>query len=244
MKPYYEHGGITIYHGDCREILSSLGQVDAVVADPPFGIGFKYESHDDTPEGYGVFVWGVTEACERLCVPASPVFVWQAMPNVRHFAEWFPRDWRIFAAAKNFVQMRKGSPMQHSWDPVLVWWTPGESPWTAAKSNRDFHVANQSAAISDTTAPQRGHPCPRPLDQVSFIVSQWVRPGGLLLDPFCGSGTALVAAKNLNRRAIGIEVEERYCEIAVRRLEQEALSFGETEKKLPPEQTILFGESK
>jgi DNA modification methylase len=232
MKPYYSHAGVTIYHGDCREVLPSLGQVDAVVADPPFGIGFKYESHDDTPEGYGAFVWGVTEACERLCAPASPVFVWQSMLNARHFAEWFPRDWRIFAAAKNFVQLRKVA-MQHSWDPVLVWWTPGDEPYHLGRGaasvvgvNRDFHIANSSAIVSDTTAPQRQHPCPRPLDQVKFIVSQWVRPGGIVLDPFCGSGTSVVAARELGRCAIGIEIEERYCEIAARRLSQEVMCFG------------------
>ena len=117
--------------------------------------------------------------------------------------------------------------------PVLVWWTPEGEPYHLGRGaaavvgvNRDFHVANSSAIVSDTTAPQRQHPCPRPLDQVRFIVSQWVRPGGLVLDPFCGSGTALVAAKNLGRRAIGIEIEEKYCEIAAKRHAQDCLPLG------------------
>jgi site-specific DNA-methyltransferase (adenine-specific) len=223
MTPYYQDEAVCIYHGDCREVLPHLFRVDAVIADPPFGIGFKYESHDDTPEGYGQFVWSVIEAAESLCAPASPVFVWQAMPNVRRFAEWFPRNYRVFAAAKNFVQMRP-TPMQYAYDPVLVWWTEGEKPWTAGTSSRDFHVGNTAGIISRKTH-EKSHPCPRPLDQVEHIVAQWVKPGGTILDPFMGSGTTLVAAKRLGRKAIGIERERKYCDLAVERLSQGALGL-------------------
>lgn len=225
MKPYYEHAGITIYHGDCREVMASFPpcfRVDALVTDPPFGIGFKYESHDDTPEGYGEFVWSAVERAEALLLPGSPVFVWQSMPNVRRFHEWFPREWRIFAAAKNFVQMRPVS-MQYAYDPVVVWWTPGEQ-WAEGSASRDFHVGNTAGVIGKRTH-EKAHPCPRPLDQVKHVVAQWVRPAGTVLDPFCGSGTTLVAAKDLGRAAIGIEIEERYCEIAAKRLSQEVLDF-------------------
>lgn len=221
MSPYYAEDGITLYHGDCQDVLPHLGHVDAIITDPPFGIDFKYASHDDTPDGYGAFVWSVIEAAERLCTPGSPVFVWQTMLNVKHFVEWFPRDWRLFVAAKNFVQMRPVA-MQYAYDPVVVWWTDGVKPWTAGTANRDFHIGNTAGIISGLTY-QKDHPCPRPLDQVEHIVGQWVRPGGTLLDPFCGSGTTLVAAKNRQRHAIGIEIEERYCEIAVKRLAQRVL---------------------
>ena len=91
--------------GDCLEVLPTLpdASVDGCLADPPYGIGFKYSGHDDTPEGYGEWLWKIIRECERICKPGSPVFVWQAMLNVRHFAEWFPRDFRILAACKNFV---------------------------------------------------------------------------------------------------------------------------------------------
>ena len=72
-----------------------------------------------------------------------------------------------------------------------------------------------------------GHPCPRPLNGMKYLVECFCPPSGLVVDPFMGSGTTLVAAKDLGRRAIGIEIEERYCEIAAKRLAQEVLPLTE-----------------
>jgi site-specific DNA-methyltransferase (adenine-specific) len=75
-----EIGNATLYLGDCAEILPTLGRVDAVVTDPPYGVGFKYESHDDKPEsyegGYDRWLLNIVEMCESLCNPVSPFFVW------------------------------------------------------------------------------------------------------------------------------------------------------------------------
>ena len=206
--------------GDCLEVMADMpdGCVDAVVTDPPFGIGFKYNSYKDSPEGYGGWLWSVCEDAERLLTEGGVMFVWQAMSNVRQFPVWFPREWRLFAAAKNFVQMRKCA-MQYSYDPVVVWWKEGEI-WYAGTTNRDFHVANTNPSSRKTTEDDvPGHPCPRPLGQLVHIVEQWARPG-IVLDPFCGSGTTCVAAKKLGRRYIGIEIDEGYCDIARDRLLQ------------------------
>jgi site-specific DNA-methyltransferase (adenine-specific) len=212
-------GDATLYLGDCLEILPTLGKVDAVVTDPPYGIGFKYASHDDTPEGYGAWLWSVLDAAESKCRAGGPVFVWQAMLNIRHFTEWFPRKWRIFAAAKNFVQMRP-TAMQFSYDPVVVWWVDGEKPWALGTASKDFHLANTAPIIATPDNIERGHPCPRPLDQMRHVVEQWVKPGDLVLDPFMGSGTTGVACAKLGRRFIGIEIEPRYFDIACKRIEQ------------------------
>ena len=225
MNPYYEHAGITIYHGDCREILPTLPRVDAVIADPPFGIGFKYASHIDNVDGYIEWLWPVIEECEARCSPGSPIFIWQSGTNMRRLAEWFPREWRLFVAAKNFVQMRP-TAMQWSYDPVVCWWTDGEKPWAAGTSSRDFIICNTAPIVASPKNIEKGHPCPRPIDLLLHIVEQWVRPNGLLLDPFAGSGTALLAAKDTGRKAIGIEIEERYCEIAAKRLSQEVFDFS------------------
>lgn len=214
-------GDCTLISGDCLEVMADFPpcfRVDATITDPPFGIGFKYASHDDTPEGYGPWLWAILEKCEIHSMPGSPVFVFQAMPNARRFVEWFPRDWRIYAAAKNFVQMRP-TAMQYAFDPVVCWWTEGK-PWSAGTSNRDFYVADTAGVISNRANYQKGHPCPRPVDQMAQMVGQWVRPEGTILDPFMGSGTTGVACVNLGRKFIGIEIEERYFDIACRRIEE------------------------
>lgn len=212
-------GDCTLYQGDCLDILPTLGKVDAVVTDPPYGIGFKYKSHKDESEGYGEFLTNAVFAAEGLCSPSSPVFIFQAMPQVRNFSDWFPRKWRIYAAAKNFVQMRP-TAMQYSFDPVVVWWTDGEGkPWSEGTANRDFYIANTAPVVASPDNPEKGHPCPRPLDQMMQIVRQWVRPETVCLDPFMGSGTTGVACAKLGRKFIGIELEPKYFDIACKRIE-------------------------
>jgi site-specific DNA-methyltransferase (adenine-specific) len=211
-------GDATLYLGDCLEVLPTLatGSVDAIITDPPFGIGFKYESHDDTPNGYAEWMWHCIEIAESKCAPGSPIFVWQAMPNIRHLATWFPRDWRIFAACKNFVQMRP-TAMQYAFDPVLVWWTDGKK-WAAGTANRDYYIGNTANTLRRGDGDAFGHPCARPLDQVRHIIEQWVRPSGTVLDCFAGSGTTGVACAQTGRRFIGIEIDPVYFEIAVKRI--------------------------
>jgi site-specific DNA-methyltransferase (adenine-specific) len=212
-------GDATLYLGDCLEVLPTLatGSVDAIITDPPFGIGFKYESHDDTPNGYAEWMWHCIEIAESKCAPGSPIFVWQAMPNIRHLATWFPRDWRIFAACKNFVQMRP-TAMQYAFDPVLVWWTEGKK-WAAGTASRDYHIGNTANTLRRGDGTAFGHPCARPLDQVRHIIEQWARPNGTVLDCFAGSGTTGVACAQTGRRFIGIEIEPKYFEVAVKRIE-------------------------
>lgn len=152
--------------------------------------------------------WG---ACVRMAVRhthAGPCYA-------------FPRDWRLFVAAKNFVQMRP-TAMQHAFDPVIVWWIEGAKPWSAGTASRDFHVANTAPVIGQANSLERGHPCPRPLDQVLHVIDQWVKPGAVTFDPFMGSGTTGVAAVQMGRKFIGIERERKYFDIACKRIEQAA----------------------
>ena len=211
---------ITLYHGDCLEILPTLadGSVDAVITDPPYGINFKYSSHIDSPDGYGQWLWSIIEQSENKATSGAPIFVWQAMPNVRRFSEWFPRDWRIFAACKNFVQLRP-TEMQYAYDPVVVWWKDGDK-WASGTASRDYHVANTSPSARKSNGDYvEGHPCPRPLGQVRHIIDQWVRPGDTILDPFMGSGTTGVACVQTGRRFMGIEIDPGYFDIAVSRIQ-------------------------
>ncbi len=211
---------IDIRQGDCLELLKTLpsGSVDAVVTDPPYGIDFKYNQHDDTGEGYGEWIWSIIESCEDICGDGSPIFVWQAMLNCRRWVDWFPRPWRIFAAAKNFVQIRPQS-MQNAFDPVLVWWKDGKAyRHPGGLPTRDFHVADTASAIADTSRPEKGHPCPRPLDQVLYIIDRFTSPGCTILDPFLGSGTTAVACAMTGRNCIGFEIDPKYVAIARKRV--------------------------
>ncbi len=210
---------IELYLGDCLEVMKGMadGSVDAVITDPPYGIGFKYATHDDTPVDYGSWLWKRIALAESKCRAGAGIFVWQAMPNVRHFAEWFPRDFRLFAACKNFVQMRP-TAMQYAFDPVIVWWTPGDKPYSEATLSRDYYVANTSPGIHTGLNNVVGHPCPRPLDLMRHIVRQWIKPAGIVLDPFMGSGTTGVACVQTGRSFIGIEISEEYYRIAQKRI--------------------------
>jgi site-specific DNA-methyltransferase (adenine-specific) len=234
-------GDATLYLGDCMEVLPTLPKVDAVITDPPYGIGFKYASHDDTPQGYGEWLWLILAAAERLCTPNSPVFVFQAMLNARRFGDWFPRNWRIYAAAKNFVQIRPIA-MQYAFDPVVCWWTDGEGrPWSAGTNSRDFYVADTASQVCNKGNLEKGHPCPRPLDQMLVLVAQWARHESTILDPFMGSGTTGVACAQLGRKFIGIEREPKYFDIACRRIEQ-AYAQGQLfpQQQAKPKQEALL----
>jgi site-specific DNA-methyltransferase (adenine-specific) len=222
VKPYYDHAGITIYHGDCREILPELPKVDLVLTDPPYGIGYSlYESHEDNPkEYYEELLNPVILLCEGLIKEDGYLFFWQSMKNCHKFGEWFPKGFRIFAACKDFIQY-SNQKILNSWDPVIFWSKEKNkdiAPGIASK--RDYHIGRTSIHVT-----KRGerHPCPRPIDTVSYIINLTSREGEIILDTFVGSGTTLRAAKDLGRKAIGIEIEEKYCEIAVRRLQQEVL---------------------
>jgi site-specific DNA-methyltransferase (adenine-specific) len=217
VRPYYEQDGITIYHGDCREILPSvLG--NALVVDPPYGIGWGRATWKDDPAAYPELMrWLVTEG-QRI---GGWCFVFQAMSNAAKWHEWFPDGWRIFAACKNFAQVRKTGAW-HAWDPVIFWNSGPNSGPNSGHVNRDWHIGNVAGLLSTPI----GHPCPRPVDTMAHIVQIAAPAGGIVVDPFAGSGSTLRAALDTGRRAVGIEIEERYCEIAARRLSQTVLDLG------------------
>jgi DNA modification methylase len=155
------------------------------------------------------------------------------MPNCTHFSEWFPCDYRIFAACKNFIAVHKGAAMKHAWDPVIVWWKDGKK-YIEPKGNgidRDWHIGNNCVYVTETWGIQREHPSPKPLNTLEFIVSRFVRPKGVVLDVFLGSGTTALACHKNGRGCIGIEQNEDYLSIAVRRIEDEIGAGAITEMR-------------
>jgi hypothetical protein len=161
-------------------------------------------------------------------VPGGFVFIFQSMPNVGHFHEWFPEGFRIFAACKNFAQIRP-TGVWHSWDPVVFWRNGPNSGPNSGLVNRDYFVGNVAGLFLEKAE----HPTPKPVDTMQHIVGLAAPVGGVVFDPFMGSGTTGVACARLDRKFIGIEIEPRYFDIACKRIarEYEQLKLFPPEKK-------------
>lgn len=222
MTPYYDEAGVTIYHGDCREVLPTL-RADALVVDPPYGVNLgnhggandgradhvlvkgAYATYDDTPENFeAIVVPAITTALSK--VERGIVF------SAGHMMWSLPRP---SAVGGVFLPAAVGRCAwgYNSFAHALLY---GKAP--------DLHKGARPTGYASTAiAETNGHPCPKPLCWMKWAVMLVSRRGETVLDPFSGSGTTLRAAKDLDRRAIGIEIEERYCEIAAKRLAQGVL---------------------
>ncbi len=212
MKPYYEHSGVTIFNADCKEILPHLGLDYALVADPPYGIGY---SPGGGGKGFGVKTYSGKDLVIGDDKPFDPSHL-LCYPEI------------ILWGANHYANRLPPSP---TW---LVWYKkPGIGPCDFADCELAWSNTGGPARVishlwnGGIRASEQGvhwHPT-----QKSLAVMRWVL--GFcsetlpVLDPYMGSGTTLVAAKNLNRPAIGIEIEEKYCEIAAKRLSQEVFQF-------------------
>lgn len=228
MKPYYEHGGITIYHGDCREILRGLCS-DVVIADPPYNAGKEYgEETDDRRDeaAYSKWMVEVLNGCSDASM--GNVLWFPGTRNVWRVSEWLARTTlkplRMLAwHKKEFAgdKWRNGPAM--CWEPI-IWASHATEP----KWNRIFGTGGRDLLVVNATHGNpyaEVHPCPKPIQVMRWLISLFAPQEGEVIFPFAGSGTGLKAAKDLGRKAIGIEIEEKYCEIAAKRLSQEVLKF-------------------
>jgi DNA modification methylase len=209
--------GIALIHGDCRDVLPLLPKVDLVLTDPPYGIdlqnhamGKERANRDwtiagDSDSTVGDFVchWAATLP---LIVFANPKRPW-------------PGQWR------QHLVWEKGEHVSGGGDPGLCWKPSWELIQVARnyplRGRRDGAVIRLQAEKDD----YKLHPSPKPVALMKYLIDKATHEGNVVLDACCGSGTTLIAAKQLNRRAIGIEIEERYVEIAANRLRQEVLQF-------------------
>jgi len=229
IRPYYEHGGITIYHGDCRDVLPGIapGSVDLVLTDPPYGVGVAYASFDDTPENVRQLVGSVIPHCITI---SKRTVLTCATRQIGFYPEptwilcWLNR-------AGSFM-----NPWGFTcWQPILCY---GKDPYLENSMGSRADVIEHSE-----TAVKCDHPCPKPEAFWKKLMARAsVKGSDIVLDPFMGSGTTLRVAKDLSRRAIGIEIEERYCEIAAKRLSQEVFDWEipQTTKGEPDEGDNLF----
>lgn len=243
LRPYYERGGITIWHGDCREILPTI-TADAVVTDPPYG---------DTSLEWDVRVSGwasLIESRQLWCFGSLRMFMetagefsaagWRYAQDVvweKHNGSSFHSDRfkRVHELAVHFYRGEWGT--LHSEVPT----TADATRRAVRRKQRPPHTGHIEASryVSYDGGPRlmrsvmavrschgyAQHETQKPVGILAPLIEFSCPPAGVVLDPFAGSGSTLVAARDMGRKAIGIEIEERYCEIAAKRLAQGVLEF-------------------
>jgi len=204
VSPYYQDSAVTIYHGDCREILPTLDKVDLVLTDPPYGIGANRQTL-----GLGKKLFYRGDNWDA----AAPLDVIASLPLLGECIIW---GGNYFTAVL---------------DPTNDWLI-----WHKRNDGRSFsecemawtNLGCQARHISHHWGgEEKLHPTAKPMQVAQWSISK-SKTKGVVLDPFMGSGTTLRAAKDLGRKAIGIELEEKYCEIAANRMRQEVFDFGGT----------------
>lgn len=229
MTPYYEHKGITIYHGDCREVLPTLPKVDLVLTDPPFFMPvIHYQSRVKHQRTWGntsilrVFWEEITDSyIDRMKETAHAI----TFCNHESFAVFYPVMYCRFSYLKSIIWNKKHVGLGRIWrnqHELLI-----AARWGEGYENSDGKLRADVLSHEVTPPTQREHPVEKPPPLLIDLIEPTTNKNALILDPFMGSGTTLVAAKQLGRRAIGIEIEEKYCEIAAKRLSQEVLDFAD-----------------
>lgn len=204
LKPYYEDALVTLYHGDARDLLP-LMRADLILTDPPYANGTEYASYHDDEAGLRELIAALFPLVTERALITPGVANMHLYPRPRWTLAW------VTPAGAG------SGPWGFScWQPVLAY---GSDPYLAAGKGR-----KPDMLIRTETSEPSPHPCAKPID-----VWRWLLMRGSLdardvvLDPFAGAGTTLRAAKDCGRRAVGIELEERYCEAAASRLCQEVL---------------------
>ena len=221
MKPYYEHAGVTIYHGNADEVARGLTW-DALLSDPPYGINYNGDSSrftrraspwwdnvDNSKVRNGGRVHGDAKPFDPSGWIVGPAILFGA----NHYADKLPPSggWLVWDKRLGVEDMAdKGWPMSEA-----------ELAWTNVRGSVRVFRNLWSGLLRDSEKGEHYHPTQKPVRLMEWCLQ--FLPNGVVLDPFMGSGTTLVAAKNLGRKAIGIEIEERYCEIAAKRLAQEVM---------------------
>ena len=200
-----DDGEVALYCADCLDVLPTLGKVDAVVTDPPYGVGFDYESHNDTADNWrglmnAIIPW-IRLNAQMSILPSCQI---KQLPWIylNHTPDWL-------------ICWYKGSPGHSSfvgfndWEPLLVY---------GKRKGVQFH---DYFYTKPSPFNKYGHPCPKPVEWALWVVARISINHDTILDPFMGSGTTGVAAVRLGRKFIGIEIERKYFEVAKQRIVEE-----------------------
>jgi site-specific DNA-methyltransferase (adenine-specific) len=217
VKPYYEQSGVTIYHGDCRNVLPLVAKMLwplVVITDPVWPnapVGMFPTVPDPAALLSGMFdaLWlgNVVRIAIIMRSDSDPRFL-GVVPAVYPFF----RSIQLPYVMPGYIGRKLGGDeLAYLFgEPILF------------QKGRQV-IPGRAPSVQPSGRRANGHPCARAQEHLDFVVTWWTDHGDIVLDPFAGSGTTLAAAKRLGRRAIGIELEEHYCEIAAKRLQQEAL---------------------
>lgn len=217
--PYYADESVTLYHGDCLEIDVWL-KADVLVTDPPYGTQFSAENPKGGygrrqnaglgPEGFVIANDGTTETRDEVLSMwgvRGPAIVFGSPRLPDPPGEWVDRlVWDKKRPGMN------GGPWRYRHESIFV---------TAGFERR----SNASVSILTDFPEQSIHIHGKPIGLMTALVD-CAPPGAVIADPFAGSGSTLLAARNLGRKCVGVEVEERYCEAIAKRLDQGVLDFG------------------
>ena len=206
-------GGQRLILGDCLEVMPLLGKVDAVVTDPPYGIGFPYLSYDDTRENLKTLIAG-------LFKNRKPNQRWVVFCGPSQIHEYPPCEW-VGAVTWNTTGSF-GKFGYSQWTPVLLY---GEDLKGFGNVNgitkSDTYQINGGGSVGfQRGAEEKKHTCPKPIGIMQQAVRRYTAENDTILDPFMGSGTTLVACEKLGRSGIGIELDPDYFEIACKRVDE------------------------
>ena len=245
--PYYADEYVTLYHGEALDIIPTVPPFDGLITDPPYSSGgahrsdrmtstvakyvssttlaVRHEFSGDNRDQRGYLAW-VSLWMAASIQRAKPGAVaclftdWRQLPVTTDAFQAGGWVWRGIAVWDKTLKARPTAGAFTSQSEYIIWGTAGQ---------RDArHLGYQIPGVFAIAAPdnsEREHITQKPLDVMQWALEPVVA-GGLVIDPFAGSGTTLVAAKNTGRRAIGVEIDERHCETAARRLSQNVLDLG------------------
>jgi len=228
VTPYYQDDLVTIYHGDCREMLDGL-EFDVIVADPPYGIGWDVGNDSSTRSRArtrrGVSMLPI-QGDDAPFDPA-PLLAFglpTALFGANHYADRLPSSpsWIVW-------DKRDGLWSNDQSDCEMLWTNLGGPArihrlvWNTLSRVKDERTYGGSLTPNHHRRGHVSHPTEKPVALLRSILGRF--PEGVVLDPYAGVGSTLIAAKSLGRKSIGIEIEERYCEIAATRCSQEVLGL-------------------
>jgi len=246
MKPYYEKNGHIIYHGDCLEVLSSLEKksIDLIWTDPPYGndngSGDWAESRVGVKGARKAPLERISNDSEKAWKSILPRFLSLSTPLLKPQSAFCCSISGGGGSPPRFAQLAQMMDAEMRFFQAVVWDKSARGNGLGWRYRRNYEFimvghpksgklgwADEEVAVPNITRiapePNQLHPTQKPPSLIAQFIHWHTHKGDLVVDPFMGSGSTIVAARDLGRKSIGIEIDEKYCEIAADRLRQEVL---------------------